>query len=105
MTIGMTIGLRRYFLLIQRDTVWAARRSVRRSSNGNWSILKSPVCSSSPAAVRTAMARPSGDGVVDGHEFAVAVAQGDAVAGFDVHELRLEAVLLELGLHERQRQF
>ena len=31
-----------------------------RSSSGNWSILKSPVCSTSPAAVRIATARPSG---------------------------------------------
>ena len=37
-----------------------ARRSVIRSSSGNWSILKSPVCSTSPAAVRIATARPSG---------------------------------------------
>ena len=37
-----------------------ARRSVIRSSSGNWSILKSPVCSTRPAAVRIATARPSG---------------------------------------------
>src|SRR5665647_3511216 len=35
-------------------------RSVRRPSRGNWSILKSPVCSTSPAGVRIATARPSG---------------------------------------------
>ena len=37
-----------------------ARRSVIRSSSGNWSILKSPVCSTRPAAVRIATASPSG---------------------------------------------
>ncbi len=37
-----------------------ARRSVIRSSRGNWSILKSPVCSTIPALVRIATARPSG---------------------------------------------
>ena len=37
-----------------------ARRSVIRPSSGNWSILKSPVCSTRPAAVRIATARPSG---------------------------------------------
>src|SRR3954470_14066317 len=37
-----------------------ARRSVMRSSSGNWSILKSPVCSTRPARVRRATARPSG---------------------------------------------
>jgi hypothetical protein len=37
-----------------------ARRSVIRWSSGNWSILKSPVCSTSPAAVRIATASPSG---------------------------------------------
>ena len=37
-----------------------ARRSVTRRSSGNWSILKSPVCSTSPAEVRMATASPSG---------------------------------------------
>ena len=37
-----------------------ARRSVIRPSSGNWSILKSPVCSTRPAAVRIATASPSG---------------------------------------------
>ena len=37
-----------------------ARRSVIRSSSGNWSILKSPVCSTSPALVRITTASPSG---------------------------------------------
>ena len=37
-----------------------ARRSVIRPSSGNWSILKSPVCSTIPAGVRMATARPSG---------------------------------------------
>ena len=37
-----------------------ARRSVMRLSRGNWSILKSPVCRTMPAAVRMATARPSG---------------------------------------------
>ena len=36
------------------------RRSVIRPSSGNWSILKSPVCSTRPALVRIATARPSG---------------------------------------------
>ena len=36
------------------------RRSVIRSSSGNWSIRKSPVCSTSPASVRIATARLSG---------------------------------------------
>ena len=35
-------------------------RSVSRPSSGSWSILKSPVCSSSPARVRTASASESG---------------------------------------------
>ena len=37
-----------------------ARRSVMRPSRGNWSILKSPVCSTVPAPVRTATASASG---------------------------------------------
>ena len=37
-----------------------ARRSVIRPSSGNWSILKSPVCSTMPAPVRMATASPSG---------------------------------------------
>src|SRR5919199_1231350 len=37
-----------------------ARRSVSRPSSGSWSILKSPVCSTVPAEVRTATARASG---------------------------------------------
>ena len=37
-----------------------ARRSVRRPSSGSWSILKSPVCSTVPAGVRTATASASG---------------------------------------------
>ena len=36
------------------------RRSVMRSSRGNWSILKSPVCSTRPASVRMATASASG---------------------------------------------
>ncbi len=35
-------------------------RSVSRPSSGSWSILKSPVCSTSPARVRMATARASG---------------------------------------------
>jgi hypothetical protein len=37
-----------------------ARRSVIRPSSGSWSILKSPVCSTVPALVRTATASASG---------------------------------------------
>ena len=37
-----------------------APRSVRRPSSGSWSILKSPVWSTSPAGVRIATARASG---------------------------------------------
>ena len=37
-----------------------ARRSVRRPSSGSWSILKSPVCSTVPAAVLIATASASG---------------------------------------------
>ena len=37
-----------------------ARRSVIRPSSGSWSILKSPVCSTSPAPVRIATASASG---------------------------------------------
>ena len=37
-----------------------ARRSVIRPSSGNWSILKSPVCSTVPAEVVTATAIASG---------------------------------------------
>ncbi len=37
-----------------------ARRSVMRPSSGNWSILKSPVCSTEPAEVRMNTARESG---------------------------------------------
>ena len=37
-----------------------ARRSVSRLSSGSWSILKSPVCSTVPAGVRTATASASG---------------------------------------------
>ena len=37
-----------------------ARRSVMRPSSGSWSILKSPVCSTVPAAVVTATASASG---------------------------------------------
>ena len=37
-----------------------ARRSVRRPSSGNWSILKSPVPRTSPAGVRIATASASG---------------------------------------------
>ena len=37
-----------------------ARRSVIRPSSGSWSILKSPVCSTVPAEVRTNTARASG---------------------------------------------
>ena len=36
------------------------RRSVIRPSSGSWSILKSPVCSTRPALVRTATAKASG---------------------------------------------
>ena len=37
-----------------------ARRSVIRPSSGSWSILKSPVCRTSPAPVRIATASASG---------------------------------------------
>ena len=37
-----------------------ARRSVIRLSSGNWSILKSPVCSTRPAGVLIATASASG---------------------------------------------
>ena len=37
-----------------------ARRSVSRPSSGSWSILKSPVCRTRPAAVRIATASASG---------------------------------------------
>ena len=35
-------------------------RSVSRPSSGSWSILKSPVCSTTPACVRMATASASG---------------------------------------------
>ena len=79
------------------------RRSVIRRSSGNWSILKSPVCSTRPAAVRIATASASGiewltarNSRSKGRSLAVALGH---LAGD-----RLDPVLLELGVDERQGQ-
>src|SRR5674476_1212453 len=40
------------------------------------------------------------DGVIDGDEFAFKVAEGDSLSGFYLDEVGLEAMLLDLGLHE-----
>ena len=81
-----------------------ARRSVIRPSIGSWSILKSPVCSTVPAPVVTATASASGI------EWFTAMNSHSNAPNFSrvalAHDARdrLDAVLLELGLDERQRQ-
>ncbi len=52
-----------------------ARRSVMRPSSGSWSILKSPVCSTVPAAGADGDGQRVGDRVVDGDELAARTAR------------------------------
>ena len=81
------------------------RRSVIRLSRGNWSILKSPVCSTRPAPVRIADGEAVGDRVVDGEELEVEGAEGAARSpSLTSSQLRADPVLLELLVDQRQRQ-
>ena len=80
------------------------RRSVIRRSSGNWSILKSPVCSTRPASVRIATARPSGIEWLTARNSRSNGPNVQLVALLDLAGDRLDPVLLELGVDERQRQ-
>ncbi len=82
-----------------------ARRSVIRPSSGSWSILKSPVCSTSGRAGADRDGEGVGDRVVDGDELELVGAEGQPVAGLHlvVHGLA-EPVLAELGVEQRQGQ-
>jgi hypothetical protein len=81
-----------------------ARRSVIRPSRGSWSILKSPVCSRVPAAVRTMTASASGIEWLTAtnsrskapRPLALALAHGQRVGR--------DPVLLELGLDQGKGQ-
>ena len=80
------------------------RRSVIRRSSGNWSILKSPVCSTRPAAGADGHGERVRDRVVDGEELEVERPELDQVALGHLDRLRPDPVLLELGLDEGQRE-
>ena len=81
-----------------------ARRSVSRPSSGSWSILKSPVCSRVPAGGAHRHREGVGDRVVDRDELAVERAEPLPVALAHAERVRLDAVLLELGLDQREGQ-
>ena len=81
-----------------------ARRSVIRSSSGNWSILKSPVCSTSPAAVRIATARPSGIEWLTATNSQSNGPNRSRCPSVTSTGDRRDPVLLELRRDERQRQ-
>ena len=73
-----------------------------RPSSGNWSILKSPVCSTRPAAVRIATARPSG---IEWLTAMNSQSNGPSACRCPSRtsmRLRGDPVLLELGLDEGQ---
>ena len=75
-----------------------ARRSVIRWSSGNWSILKSPVCSTSAGPGADRDGEPVGDGVVDRDELAVERAEASCRSPSATSTRdRLDPVLLELG--------
>ena len=81
-----------------------ACRSVRRPSSGSWSILKSPVCDHHARRGADGDREGVRDGVVDRDELAVEGADALAVALGDLEGVRADAVLLELGLDEREGQ-
>ena len=81
-----------------------ARRSVSRPSSGSWSILKSPVCSTRPAGGADRHRERVRDRVVDREELAVERPELLALALPHLERVRLDAVLLQLGLDHGQRQ-
>ena len=81
-----------------------ACRSVRRPSSGSWSILKSPVWTTMPGGRADGDGEGVGDGVVDRDELAVERADALAVPLRHLEGVRADAVLLELGLDEREGQ-
>ena len=79
-------------------------RSVGRPSSGSWSSLMSPVCSTVPAPVCTAIASASGNRVVDREVLALEHTVGAALTLGDLDEHRLDAVLAAFGGDQRQRE-
>ena len=61
---------------------------MTRPSRGNWSILKSPVCSDQAGRGADGDGEPVGDGVVDRDELAVEGAERAPVALCDVDGAR-----------------
>ena len=83
-----------------------ARRSVSRPSSGNWSILKSPVCSSSPRRCPDRDRQRVGDGMV--HRDELELERPDARALTVLHHFAAsaaDAVLPDLPLQQRQGEF
>lgn len=81
-----------------------ACRSVRRPSSGSWSILKSPVWTTMPHGRTDGDRQGVGDGVVDRDELAVEGTDALAVPLRHLEGVGPDAVLLELGLDEREGQ-
>ena len=75
-----------------------------RPSSGSWSILKSPVCSTTPAGGADGDGERIGDRVVDGDELELERAELLALALLHGERVRRDAVLLELRLDEREGQ-
>ena len=79
-------------------------RSVSLPSSGSWSILKSPVCSTTPAGVRMATASASG---IEWLTAKNSQSNGPNELRLALHHLdrdRVEAVLGQLALHQGQGQ-
>ena len=82
-----------------------AGKSVPTPSEGNSSILKSPVCTTFPTGVSTARAYPCGMGMAHRNEMETQAAERQLVFGGHGNEFGPveEASFTELVLHERQR--
>ena len=81
-----------------------SRRSVRRPSSGSWSILKSPVASTVPARVLIATASASGIEWLTAMNSRSNGPIRSCWPSVTVRRVRLDAVLLELRLDEREGQ-
>ena len=76
-------------------------RSVRRPSSGSWSILKSPVCSTTPARVLIATAMASGIEWLTAKNSSSKAVVRCLLLG-DLVQHRRDAVLLQLGREQRE---
>ena len=81
-----------------------ACRSVRRSSSGSWSILKSPVWTTMPAGVRMATARASGMEWLTAMNSQSKGPMRSRLALLHLEGVRADAVLLELRLDQGEGQ-